>query len=124
MFEQCTGKFVVCKGAGWPPGVTKAHIFNEIDHNADEKICWGDFYHWLLKWNVMRDESEDAARSLFTFLDRDGNGTISPQELMDALMLLSEFESKNDKTLAVAALVFRQFDCSFNYWQLLKAQAV
>eukprot|EP00438_Fugacium_kawagutii_P010738 Skav218254 [mRNA] locus=scaffold2035:83097:97463:- [translate_table: standard] len=78
-----------------------AHIFNEIDHNADEKICWGDFYHWLLKWNVMRDESEDAARSLFTFLDRDGNGTISPQELMDALMLLSEFESKNDKTLAV-----------------------
>ena len=49
----------------------------------------------------MKDESEDAARSLFTFLDRDGNGTIDAQEMMDALMLLSEFESKHDKTLAV-----------------------
>lgn len=49
----------------------------------------------------MRDESEDAARSLFTFLDRDGNGTIDTQEMMDALMLLSEFESKSDKSLSV-----------------------
>eukprot|EP00435_Cladocopium_sp_Y103_P066626 s218_g28.t3 len=78
-----------------------AHIFNEIDHNADDKICWGEFYQWLLRWNVMKDESEDAARSLFTFLDRDGNGTIDAQEMMDALMLLSDFESKHDKTLAV-----------------------
>ncbi|CAL1167788.1 unnamed protein product [Cladocopium goreaui] len=78
-----------------------AHIFSEIDHNADEKICWGEFYQWLLRWNVMKDESEDAARSLFTFLDRDGNGTIDAQEMMDALMLLSDFESKHDKTLAV-----------------------
>ena len=43
----------------------------------------------------MKDESEDAARSLFTFLDRDGNGTIDAQEMMDALMLLSDFESKH-----------------------------
>lgn len=78
-----------------------AHIFSEIDHNADEKICWGEFYQWLLRWNVMKDESEDAARSLFTFLDRDGNGTIDAQEMMDVLMLLSDFESKHDKTLAV-----------------------
>jgi len=78
----------------------KAHIFNEIDKNGDDKICWPEFYQWLLRWNVMRDESEDAARSLFTFLDRDGNGTIDTQEMMDALMLLSEFESKSDKSLS------------------------
>ena len=101
---------------------SEAHIFSEIDHNADEKICWGEFYQWLLRWNVMKDESEDAARSLFTFLDRDGNGTIDAQEMMDALMLLSDFESKHDKTLAVTWLLSpREASCHIHthFHQLL-----
>ena len=91
-------------GGLWWMRTLKAHIFNEIDKNGDDKICWPEFYQWLLRWNVMRDESEDAARSLFTFLDRDGNGTIDTQEMMDALMLLSEFESKSDKSLSATWL--------------------
>ena len=79
----------------------EAHIFEEIDQNGDSEICWNDFQKWLLSWNVPHDDSEDAARSLFTFLDRDGSGHISAQEMMDALMLMSEFESKTDRSLSV-----------------------
>ena len=51
---------------------------------------------------MKHDETEDAARSLFSFLDRNGDGTIDAQEMMDALMLLSDFESKNhDRSLTV-----------------------
>ena len=82
----------------------QAHIFQEIDHNGDSEICWNDFQKWLLRWNIPHDDSEDAARSLFTFLDRDGSGQIDAQEMMDALMLLSEFESKLDGSLSVAQL--------------------
>ncbi|CAE7030829.1 unnamed protein product [Symbiodinium sp. CCMP2592] len=91
-----------------------AHIFEEIDQNGDSEICWNDFQKWLLSWNVPHDDSEDAARSLFTFLDRDGSGHISAQEMMDALMLMSEFESKTDRSLSVthseAGQIIRDLD--------------
>lgn len=92
-----------------------AHIFDEIDHNKDERICWDEFQKWLWRWNVQHDESEDAARSLFTFLDRNGDGTIDAQEMMDALMLLSDFECKNNHsslavTHAEAGQIIRDLD--------------
>ncbi|CAJ1358797.1 unnamed protein product, partial [Effrenium voratum] len=93
-----------------------AHIFEQIDHNGDEQICWEEFYTWLTRWDRLHDESEEAARSLFTFLDRDANGTIDADEMMNALMLLSEYESKTNAnhslavTPAEAGLIIRDLD--------------
>ena len=100
----------------------EARIFEEIDHNGDSEICWNDFQKWLLRWNVPHDDSEDAARSLFTFLDRDGSGRIDAQEMMDALMLLSEFESKLDGSLSVARLLKSTTLLQKLYWILRVAQ--
>lgn len=95
-----------------------AHIFAEIDRNGDDMICWEDIHSWLLRWNMKQDDTEDAARSLFTFLDRNGDGTIDAQEMMDALMLLSQFESKSDASMTMsqseAGQIIRDLDDGSN----------
>ena len=49
-----------------------------------------------------RGLAQPGGRSLFTFLDRDANGTIDADEMMNALMLLSEYESKTNANHSLA----------------------
>jgi len=79
-----------------------SEIFHEVDMDKSGVIHWSEFVHWLKKRDVFRAGGNEALAELFELCDANGDGHISPQELMHVTLALSELCGHQDPSLRLS----------------------